>query len=123
MIELDWETDRIEGVTLVSATVTNALTTPQIVRIENRVDGPLWTPNSEQQSSLEWSGGCWEGLVEPDRRRGLGFATPREPAAIADPPLAVTETRRASDRDPDPTDVLASMADWRPPLDSLDRVR
>ncbi|MGQ3411040.1 DUF7857 domain-containing protein [Natrinema sp. LN54] len=124
MIELEWETDRTEGVTLVSAIVTNALTTPQIVRIENRVDGPLWTPNGERQSAPEWSDGGWEGLVEPNRCRGFGFASPMEPAAIADPPLAVTETRRASnDRAPEPTDVFASMADWRPPLDSLERVR
>ncbi|ELY67730.1 DUF7857 domain-containing protein [Natrinema versiforme] len=123
MIELDWETDRTEGVTLISAIVTNALTTPQIVRIENRVDGPLWTPNGDRRSAPEWSDGCWEGLVEPNRRRGLGFASLKDPAAIADPPLAVTDTHRASDRVSEPTDVLASMADWRPPLDSLDRVR
>jgi len=40
VIELDWVIDRIEGVTLVSATVATTATTPQRVRIESRLDGP-----------------------------------------------------------------------------------
>ncbi|WP_222917452.1 hypothetical protein [Natrinema sp. SYSU A 869] len=124
MIELDWETDRTEGVTLISATVANALTTPQLVRIESRIDGPLWSPDREQHPAPEWTDGRWEGVVKPTQCRGVGFASPSVPSDPADPPLEVTETRRvSSDQSAATTDVLASLPNWRPTLNILGRQR
>lgn len=121
MIELDWEIDRIEGVTLVSATVATTATTPQRVRIESRLDGPLWHPGRGPHPDPEWTDAGWDGIVEPNQHRGIGFASP---AAPAEPPLEMVAARRAStDRSANEVDALASLTEWKPSPDVLERQR
>lgn len=111
MIELDWETDRVDGVTLASAIVRNTATTPQIVRIECQLEGTVWAPDSEDRAS-GWTGSVWENRVEPDQRRGIGVASPEPPM---EPPFDVIDSSRApSDRSASPSDVLASLPEWEP---------
>jgi len=111
VIELDWETDRIDGVTLVSATIETAATTPQRVRLESRLDGPVWPPTDGDRPAA-WTDAVWEGVIESDRRRGIGFASPSPPV---EPPIAIVDNRRASsDRSPRPAAVLASLTEWKP---------
>lgn len=119
MVHLEWETDRRDGVTFVSATVLNTHTTPQTVRLESRLDGPTWPPRTDGDTALEWDGDLWMGTIAPKRRRGVGFATP---AAPAEPPLEVVDVSRALDTTGTESEaVVQSLDEWQPPRDVLAR--
>ncbi|MFC4541096.1 hypothetical protein ACFO5R_04025 [Halosolutus amylolyticus] len=117
MVEVDWETDRREGVTFVTATVTNTQTTPQRVRLESRLDGPTWPPRRDGVTAPEWRDDVWEATVEPGHRRGVGFASP---AAPTDPPVEIVDVARESDDTERTADeVLATLDEWAPTSDVL----
>ena len=119
MVEVDWETDRREGVTFVTAIITNTQTTTQQVRLESRLDGPTWPPRRDGMVVPEWRGDVWEGAVEPGRRRGVGFASPATPR---EPPLEVLEVSRIdTERTTTPEAVLAELDRWAPTADVLTR--
>jgi hypothetical protein len=84
MVTLDWETDRTDGVTLVRLYVTAG--DHRRVRIENRLDGPVWPPREEGQPAAGWNDDTFEGIVTPDHRLVAGYATPAQPT---DPPVEV----------------------------------
>lgn len=119
-VVLETETERREGVTLVSATVENALTTTQVVRLEHRLDGPVWPPAERGITEPEWEGETWRMTLPPGRSRGLGFASPADPV---DPPLVVETARRATAADDGrpPGSVLAELDDWKPPRSVVER--
>ena len=81
MATLDYETERTDGVTLVRLYVTAEHR--RRVRVENRLDGPVWPPRREGQPAAGWDGDTFEGVVTADRRLVAGYATPAPPA---DPP-------------------------------------
>ncbi|TYT63219.1 DUF7857 domain-containing protein [Natrialba swarupiae] len=112
MVELETETDRRDGVTLVRGLVTNTRTTRQLIRLSSRLDGPTWPPRRDGARPAEWTDGCWEGVVEPGRRRGFGFATPTEPTAE---PVKLVTARRPDDGERQvPEAVLAGLEDHAP---------
>ncbi|MEY7850240.1 hypothetical protein AB7C87_13685 [Natrarchaeobius sp. A-rgal3] len=112
MVELETETDRRGGVTLVRGVLTNTRTTKQLVRLSSRLDGPTWPPRRDGTRVAEWTDGCWEGVVDPGRRRGFGFATPAEPIPE---PVELRAARRADDGERrTPAAVLASLEDHAP---------
>ncbi|RQG94659.1 DUF7857 domain-containing protein [Natrarchaeobius chitinivorans] len=115
MVELETETDRHDGVTLVSGVVFNSRTTAQTVRLESRVDGPTWLPRRGWTTVPEWNGDCWEAVVGSNRRRGFGFATPAEP--VARPVEIVAVNRSTADERRDPDAVLAELEDHQPTRD------
>jgi len=84
MVTLDCETERTDGVTLVRLYVTAEHR--RRVRVENRLDGPVWPPRREGQPAAGWDGDTFEGVVAPDERLVAGYATPAPPA---DPPAEV----------------------------------
>jgi hypothetical protein len=117
MVEVvDWETDRVDGVTLVRGTVTNTRTTAQLARIESTLDGPTWQPRGDHGTVPEWDDGAWEAVVEPSAYRGFGFATPAEPQSGDRRPFEIVATRRIEDRS---ADALADLDAWAPPRDVL----
>ena len=81
MVTLDYETERTDGVTLVRLYVTAEHR--RRVRVENRLDGPVWPPRREGQPAAGWDGDTFEGVVTADKRLVAGYATPAPPA---DPP-------------------------------------
>lgn len=93
MVELDWETERTDGVTLVRLYVTAEYR--RRVRVASRLDGPVWPPRREGQPAAGWDGDAFEGVVTPDERLVAGFATPAPPE---DPPAEVVSEQPA---DPD----------------------
>jgi hypothetical protein len=120
MVHLEWEIDRRDGVTFVSATVRNMHTTPQTVRLESRLDGETWAPRRGGDTGREWDGDVWTGVVDPGRCRGVGFATP---AAPAEPPLELVDACRASDATgSESAGVLRSLEAWQPTRDVLTRM-
>ena len=84
MVTLDWETERTDGVTLVRLYVTSEYR--RRVRVENRLDGPVWPPRREGQPAAGWDGDAFEGVVTPGERLVAGYATPAQPT---DPPAEV----------------------------------
>ena len=121
MVEVDWELDRREGVTFVTATVTNRQTTPQTVRLRSQLDGPTWPPRRDGVTIPEWDGDVWEKTVQPGRSRGLGFASPAPPT---EPPLETISVSRPSDdgnRAANADEVIASLEEWAPTTDVISR--
>lgn len=113
MATLDWELDRTDGVTLVRLYVT--ADHPRRVRVENRLDGPVWPPRRQGEPAAGWADDAFEGRVTPDDRLVMGYATPAPPdddppaAIVRDEPAAATTTAvTASDR-------LAGVDDHRVP--------
>ncbi|ELY49421.1 DUF7857 domain-containing protein [Natronorubrum sulfidifaciens] len=120
MVHLEWETDRRNGVTFVSAIVHNEQPTPQTVRLESRFDGPTWSPRGDADTALEWDGDLWTGTIAPKRHRGVGFATP---AAPVEPPLELVDASRTSDTTGTESEaVVQSLDEWQPPRDVLTRI-
>lgn len=74
------ETMRTGGVTLVEVRVTAEA--PHRIRLESRLDGPIWPPRSGGTVAAGWD---QRGLtrVVPAGVTGIGFATPATPAAPA----------------------------------------
>ena len=89
MVTLDWDLDRADGVTFVRAYVTARRA--RRVRVENRLDGPVWPPRRRGQPAAGWEDGGFEGVTAPGERLVGGYATPappREPPVelvVADP--------------------------------------
>jgi len=88
MVTLEWDLDRTDGVTLVRVYV--AAQRARRVRVENRLDGPVWPPRSRGQPEAGWDDDGFEGVVAPTDRLVCGYATPAPPE---EPPveLAVEE--------------------------------
>lgn len=88
MVTLEWDLDRTDGVTLVRAFVTARR--PHRVRVENRLDGPVWPPRRRGRPATGWDEDGFEGVAAPNDRLVGGYATPAPPE---EPPveLAVEE--------------------------------
>jgi hypothetical protein len=116
MVTLDCATSRHDGVTLVTVTVRD-LDTEARIRIENRLDGPVWPPRTEGQPECGWTESGFCGIVGPGPQ-AFGYATPAPPS---DPPVELVETD--PDPDPDqtesPEDLVRQLGDPSPPQDSI----
>lgn len=128
MVTIETTADRRDGVTLVTATVTDEAA-PTRVTVESRLDGPVWPPRRQGTPAAGWEeygGGAhgieekdgvtgFEGVVPADGRLAIGFATPGEPR---DPPVDVTTvepTDGADDELATPAAVLRGLGDPSPP--------
>lgn len=128
MVTIETTADRRDGVTLVTATVTDEAA-PTRVTVESRLDGPVWPPRRQGTPAAGWEengGGAhgieekdgvtgFEGVVPADGRLAIGFATPGEPR---DPPVAVTTVEPADGADDElatPAAVLRGLGDPSPP--------
>ncbi|ELZ28857.1 hypothetical protein C475_04446 [Halosimplex carlsbadense 2-9-1] len=92
MVTLEWSCERSDGVTLVSLVV--AADRPCRVRVENRLDGPVWPPRRRGQPAAGWDGDAFAGRVPADGQLTVGYATPARPA---DPPAEVVSTEPAAE--------------------------
>jgi len=113
------DTVRQNGVTFVRATVANERGTPQVVRLANRLDGPVWPPRIGDETAPEWADQTWEGRVEPGQSVGVGYATPAPPLDGEDAVAVVSRRRAGEGGEPGPEAILASLDDWSPPSDAL----
>ncbi|WP_415379430.1 hypothetical protein [Halosimplex sp. TS25] len=102
MVTLDWSLERSDGVTLVGLVV--AAERPCRVRVENRLDGPVWPPRRRGQPADGWEDGAFTGEVSADGRLTIGYATPASPE---EPPAEVVATEPATDPGRGGTDETA----------------
>jgi len=110
------ETHRRNGVTLVAVRVEHDGEQPRRVRIANECAGPVWPPREDGLPAPRWDDGGWEGVLGPDERKPLGYATPGDPR---DPPVSVAWTERAAEGPPDASEAVAEFGDPRPPRDAV----
>lgn len=118
MARLDWHVTREGGVTLVHLLVTSEAT--ERIRIENRLDGPVWPPRSQGVPEEGWTDEGFEGVVAADERLVLGYASPADPT---EPPARIAAAEPVDgDRCEDPVsarDVVRTLGDPTPPRDAV----
>ncbi|RLM96583.1 hypothetical protein [Haloarcula sp. Atlit-7R] len=120
MVTFDCRAERVDDVTLVTATVGDILE-PTRITVQNRLDGPLWPPRTQGVPEAGWSEGGFEGVVRPGTH-ALGYATPAPPAAKpaelvrAEP---APETTIADERLDSAAAVLRELGDPSPPSDAV----
>lgn len=122
MVQVETDADRTDGVTTVRVTITNTRSTVQIVRLQSALDGPVWPPRRAGVVDPRWDDDVWESAIRPDRRRGVGFASPAPPT---DPPVEILSSQRHESDDParSGSEILSQLDDWRPTTDVLERDR
>jgi len=120
MVTLDCTASRHDGVTLVTARLRD-VDGPTRVRVENRLDGPVWPPRSEGLPEAGWSDNGFEGVVEPGTP-ALGYASPaaptETPAALVEAEPAARGQRGEAMAD-SPAAVVRELGDPSPPADSV----
>lgn len=79
MVTFDCRAERVDDVTLVTATVSD-IAEPTRITVRNCLDGPLWPPTTQGVPAAGWSEDGFEGVIRPGTR-ALGYATPAQPSA------------------------------------------
>ncbi|MUV49137.1 hypothetical protein [Haloarcula sp. CBA1122] len=120
MVTFDCRAERVDGVTLVTATVGD-VTEPTRITVRNCLDGPLWPPRKQGVPEAGWTEDGFEGIVGPGTH-ALGYATP---APLSDQPADLVRAEPTSDTTPaderlDSADaVLRELGDPSPPVDAV----
>lgn len=122
MVRIEARTARVDGVTLVEATLLHDGPGSRRVRVESELDGPVWPPRRQGVPEAGWDreAGTLTVEVSPGDRLGIGFATPADPA---DPPVSVVESERVGDGGggigSSAAAVVRALGDPSPPPDAL----
>ncbi|MBZ6493611.1 hypothetical protein [Natrinema longum] len=121
MVTLETNSERTNGITMVRVTVTNTRSTPQTVRLQLLLDGPVWPPRHDGLVDPHWNDDDrWEATVRPGRCRGIGFASPAEPT---DPLVEVVSSERHEGEKTRPAAVLGELDRWQPTNEVLEHER
>lgn len=120
MVTLDWTTSAHDGVTLVTVRL-EEIDVPTRVRVESRLDGPVWPPRREGLPESGWTEDGFAGVVDAGTAV-LGYASPAPPA---EPPVELTEAEPVPDAEgrdaltTDPESVVRQLGDPAPPADAV----
>lgn len=117
MASLETRCTHADGVTLVELCVT--ADRRERVRVENRLDGPVWPPRREGVPAAGWHDSGVTAVVAPGDRLVRGYASPAEPA---DPPAEIAEAAPDAGTDADtpaPREVVRSLGRATPPRDAI----
>lgn len=123
MVTVDATATAADGVTLVTVQLAGDGVARR-VRVEQRLDGPVWPPRRQGRPEPGWDEAGYEGVVPPDDGLVLGYATPAPPAGD---PVAVEEREVVTQDDGDDGDdapeaadgVLQRLGDPAPPRDAV----
>lgn len=120
MVTVESGATAVDGVTLVTVRVSGDGVARR-VRVEQRLDGPVWPPRREGRPVAGWDETGYEGTVPAEGRLVLGYATPAPPDS---PPVSVEEGAVVEETDAagiadDPTAVLQRLGDPSPPRDAV----
>lgn len=120
-VDLSWTVDREAGVWFVACRVHNAAAVARRVRIRSRLDGPVLPPRRSGVPEAGWDADGVTLRLDPDERRGIGFAVTA--ADARDPPVAVAESDRidedATGSDRSARAAVRDLDDHRPPRDAV----
>lgn len=120
MVAIDATAERREGVTFVAVVVRNGSDQRRRVRVESRLDGPIWPPRRQEVPERGWDADGVTVRLSPHERRALGFATPAPPE---DDPVAIArETVADGGEEPierTPEGVVRALGDPAPPPDAV----
>jgi hypothetical protein len=116
MATLDWDCVTENGVTLVRLVARSEARAT--VRIESQLDGPVWPPRTRGVPEAGWDERGYEGVVEPDDRLVLGYASPAAPTT---PPATITEERGPDPEESDltPEALLRTLGEAAPPREAV----
>jgi hypothetical protein len=127
MVTCSCSATREDGVTLVTGRVENP-GEPRRVRLESRLDGPLWPPRCHGVPAAGWDDEGFECVLAAGETRPIGAASPAPPT---DSPLEVVETEpvepddgieprvQVPSVDPTAEDVVRELGAPRPPRDAV----
>lgn len=108
-----------DGVTLVTVRLTGDGVARR-VRVNNRLDGPVWPPRREGRPAAGWDDSGYEGVVPAEGTLSLGYATP---APAEETPVAVESLGVVRDEgsaaDDTPADVVQRLGDPAPPREAV----
>lgn len=114
-MDLTWTVERDGGVSLVRCRVHNDSAVRQRVRIESRLDGPVFPPRRSGIPEAGWDASGVTLRLEPDGRRAIGFAVPAPKDApqtlSADPPVEVVDATAVESAAADPTAIESATPD------------
>lgn len=119
MVTIDCTADANDGVTLVTVRLAD-IDVPTRVRVESRLDGPVWPPRREGLPESGWHDDGFAGVV--NGTAVLGYASPASPA---DPPVELTEAEPVPEAEgreeltTDPESVVRQLGDPAPPADAV----
>jgi hypothetical protein len=120
MVTIDCTADAHNGVTLVTARLRD-INVPTQIRVESRLDGPVWPPRREGLPEPGWTDTGFDGVVGPGTEV-LGYATPASPS---DPPAELVDWEPVPDAEPreelteDTDSVVRHLGDPSPPADAV----
>jgi len=125
MVTLDWECERLDGITLVEVLAESD--SAERIRLASTLE-PTWPPRRQGVPAAGWDDGAVEGVVGPDDRLLVGFASPAEPVeppveVIEETPISDSEVQEAtvdSELDPETVDapsLVRVLGDATPPRD------
>lgn len=113
MVSLTCDTTTAGAATLVSLSLSSA--EPTSIRVENRLDGPVWPPREQGVPAAGWDEAGFDGVV--DGHLALGYACPADPA---DPPAHIVEERPpAEEEEPTARSLVRELGDASPPPDAV----
>jgi hypothetical protein len=120
MVSFDCRAERVDDVTLVTATVDD-IAEPTRITVRNRLDGPLWPPRRQGVPEAGWTADGFEGVVGPGPH-AVGYATPAPPS---DQPAELVRAEPApgdaltNERLDSADAVLREFGDPSPPADAV----
>jgi hypothetical protein len=115
MVSIACATTTAGDVTLVTLSLSS--TDPTHVRIENRLDGPVWPPRKQGVPAAGWDEEGFSGVV--DGHLALGYACPVV-ADDADQPAEIVDERPPTGDDgPTARSLVRELGDGSPPPDAI----
>jgi len=120
MVTTEATAQSADGITLVTVRLAGDGAARR-VRVDNRLDGPVWPPRREGRPVSGWDESGYEGVVPAEGHLSLGYATP---APAEETPVTVetiaTVRDGASASAPDtPADVIRRLGDPAPPREAV----
>ena len=124
-MEHDCTTETVAGATLVAVRVRNTAPVPRRVRVRNELPGPVLPPRREGVPERGWDADGFEGVLDADEERALGYACPV--VAEDDSPVSVTGLGRVgAETETDATaktdrenEAIRALGRARPPADAV----
>jgi hypothetical protein len=122
LLDVSWSTTDAGGRTLVAVTLDNPSPVDRVVRVDNRLEGPVLPPRGRDGAVVApgWDDEGYRGVVDAGGRRCLGYAVA---APVVRPPVAITDEGRAGPDDradrTTPAAARRALASHRPPRDAV----